>query len=183
VQLPDSQDRRAQINGARAVPLLSAALCLTRVGPPPVTSFFLPPFPCCHVSFTHLLLGSPRGSPFSHYPLISCRVYRVLSPSVYHSKAGSFPRLLPVYLDVIRHGPSLVPLSAITLTPRHPFHTLPDAITPTMHHVSRAGPYVCLSGYPVVPGGSARSHPNPKALSWLGHYQSQEAVIEAVEGG
>jgi hypothetical protein len=183
VQLPDGQDRSAQINDARAVPLLSAALCLTRVGPPPATLFFLPPFPCCHVSSTHLLLGGPRGSPFSHHPLISCRVYHALSTSVHHPKASSFSCLLPIYLDVFRRGSPPVPPSAITLPPHHSFYALPNAITPTVHHVLRAGPHVRLSRYPVIPGGSARSHPNPEVLSWLGHYQSQEAVIEAVEGG
>jgi hypothetical protein len=52
-----------------------------------------------------------------------------------------------------------------------------------MTPVLRAGPHARLSRYPVIPGGSARSHPNPEMLSWQGHYQSQEAVIKAVEGG
>jgi hypothetical protein len=125
VQLPDGQDRSAQINGARAVPLLSAALCLTRVGPPPATLFFLPPFPCCHVSSTHLLLGGPRGSPFSHHPLISCRVYHALSTSVHHPKTSSFSCLLPIYLDDFRRGSPPVPPSAITLLLRAPITPRP----------------------------------------------------------
>jgi hypothetical protein len=32
-------------------------------------------------------------------------------------------------------------------------------------------------------GGGVKSIPYPEMLSWLGHSQSQEAVIEAVGGG
>jgi hypothetical protein len=129
------------------------------------SSFHLSPTAMCHPLTSP---RGPRGSPFSHHPLISCRVYRALSTSVHHPKANSFSRLLPIYLNVFHHDSS------------------PDslyAITPTRPHVLRAGPHVRLSRYPVIPGGSARSHPNPEVLSWLGHYQSQEAVIEVVEGG
>jgi hypothetical protein len=183
VQLPDGQDRSARINGARVAPFLSAASCLTSVGPPPVISFFLPPFPCCRVSSTHLSsvalvallshtirsLPATRPAPFPH-PFLTQRRVRslIFPPSTWVPSAMVHP---------------LSPLSVITLTPRRSFHVLPVAITPTIHHVLRAGPHVRLSRYPVIPGGSARSHPDPEVLSWLGRYQSQEAVIEAVEGG
>jgi hypothetical protein len=184
VQLPDGQDRSAQINGARVVPLLSAALCLTSVGPPPIVLFSLPPFPCCRVSSTHLssvvlvALLSPTihsfpaacPAPFPHPFLTQRRVrFPVFSPSTWMSSAMVHP------LSPSLSSPSLL----ATPSTRPP----PDAITPTMHHVLRAGPYVRLSRYPVIPGGSARSHPDPEVLSCLGHYQSQEAVMEAVEGG
>ena len=51
--------------------------------------------------------------------------------------------------------------------------------TPTIHHVLHAHP----SSHSVVPGGSVRSLPYPEMLSWFDRSQSQEAVIEAVEGG
>jgi hypothetical protein len=70
VQLPDGQDRSAQINGARVVPLLSTALCLTSVDPPPVVLFSLPPFPCCRVSSIHLslvVLVALLSPPSTHF--------------------------------------------------------------------------------------------------------------------
>jgi hypothetical protein len=106
VQLPDGQDRSAQINGARVVPLLSAALCLTSVGPPPVVLFSLPPFPCCRVSSIHLssvvlvALLSPTihsfpatcPTPFPH-PFLTQRRVRspVFSPSTWMSSAMVHP--------------------------------------------------------------------------------------------
>jgi hypothetical protein len=52
-----------------------------------------------------------------------------------------------------------------------------------MRPILRAGLHAYPSSYSVIPGGSARSLPYPEVLSWLGRSQSQEAVIEAVEGG
>jgi hypothetical protein len=174
VQLPDGQDRSAQINGARVVPLPSAALCLTSVGPPPVVLFYLPPFPCCRVSSTHLSLVVLVAllSPITHSSLAT---HPLLSTSVSHPKASPFllssshlpgcllPRIIPYF-------PPLSSLSLLT-------------ITPTIHHILCDGPHVRPSSHSVVPSGSARSIPYLEMLSWLGRYQSQEAVIEAVGGG
>jgi hypothetical protein len=90
MQLPDGHDRGAQINGARAVPPFSAALCLTSVGPPPVISSFLPPFPCCRVSSIHpsslVRVVLTFFSPSTHYlPRVP-----FLSTSASHPKASSF---------------------------------------------------------------------------------------------
>jgi hypothetical protein len=108
VQLPDGQDRSAQINGARAAPLLSAARCLTSVGPPPVISFFLPPFPCCRVSSTYLS-SLVRVLSF----LSTIRSFPATRPVSFHisfSPEGEsiFSRLHPVYLTVFRHESSPV---------------------------------------------------------------------------
>jgi hypothetical protein len=106
VQLLDGQDRSAQINDARVVPLLSAALCLTSVGPPLVILFSLPPFPCCRVSSIHLssvvlvALLSPTihsfpaacPAPFPH-PFLTQRRFHspVFSPSTWMSSAMVHP--------------------------------------------------------------------------------------------
>jgi hypothetical protein len=52
-------------------------------------------------------------------------------------------------------------------------------ITPLPNPTFRVGLHTRPSSYSVIPGGSARSLPYPKVLSWPGHSQSQEAVIEA----
>jgi hypothetical protein len=114
VQLPDGHDRSAQINGARAAPLLSAALCLTSVGPPPVISLLLPPFPCCRVSSIHPLLSGRVASPSFHHPLIPA-THPVLSTSVSHPKASPF-------LPSSSHLPDCLP-----------FHES-SPVTPLCHH-------------------------------------------------
>jgi hypothetical protein len=133
VQLPDGQDRSAQINGARVVPLLSAALCLTSVGPPPVILFSLPPFPCCRVSSTHLssvvlvALLSPTihsfpaacPAPFPH-PFLTQRRVRspVFSPSTWMSSAMVHP------LSPSLSSPSLLATPSTRPPPRchHTYH-------------------------------------------------------------
>ena len=184
MQLPDGHDSSAQINDARVAPLLSAALCLTSVGPPPVISFFLPPFPCYHVSSTHLSSLVHVALLSSHHPLISCHTSRSFPHQFLTRRRACFSRLPP-------HLPGCLPpwiillssLSVITPTSLHSFHAFPDATTPTIHHVLCAGPHVRPPDYSVVPGGSARSLPYTEMLSWPGRYQSQEAVNEAVDGG
>jgi hypothetical protein len=174
VQLPDGHDRGAQIDGSRMAPTLSAALSLTRMGPPSAMSSFCPPFPCCRVPLAHPSSLARVALPSSHHPLFARHASRFfhisLSPegesvslSSPHLPGCPLPRVTPCYL----------PLSSLSLLD----------ITPTIHHVLRDGPHVRPSSYSVVPGGSARSIPYPEMLSWLGYYQSQEAVIEAVGGG
>ena len=124
MQLPDGQDRSAQINDARVVPLLSAALRLTSVGPPPVILFSLPPFPCCRVSSTHLssvvlvALLSPTihsfpatcPTPFPHPFLTQRRVHSpVFSPSTWMSSAMVHPL-----------SPSLSSPSLLAIPSTHP---------------------------------------------------------------
>ena len=58
-----------------------------------------------------------------------------------------------------------------------------SAITPTIHHDLRAGPHVRPSSHSVELDGGTRDLPYPEMLSWPGRFQSQEAVIEVVEGG
>jgi hypothetical protein len=56
-------------------------------------------------------------------------------------------------------------------------------VIPSPYPTSRVGLHTRPSSYSVIPGGSTRSLPCPKMLSWPGRLQSQEAVIEAVGGG
>jgi hypothetical protein len=104
----NGHDRSAQINDARAVPLLSAALCLTRVGPPPITLFLLPPFPCSHVSSTHLSLWSSQLSflpPSTHFLPRVPRPFHICSspkgefifPSSPHLLECFPPRFIPCF--------------------------------------------------------------------------------------
>jgi hypothetical protein len=181
MQLPDGHDRGAQINGARAAPPFSAALCLTSVGPSPVMSSPLPPFPCCRVSSIHLPSLVHVVFPSSHHPLVTCHVSRApfhvsLSPE------GEFiiSRLPPFHLMSSAMNRPLSSFShlvifLVLLIRRHHI--------PVMRLILRAGLHACPSSYSVIPGGSARSLPYPKVLSWPGRPRSQEAVIEAVGGG
>jgi hypothetical protein len=120
MQLPDGHDRGAQINGARAVPPFSAALCLTSVGPPPVISSFLPPFPYCRVSSIHPSSLVRVALPSSHHPLITCHASRSFPHQPLTRRRVRFSRLPPP-LGVFRHGSS----SVTPLTSRHSFHAPP----------------------------------------------------------
>jgi len=89
MQLSDGQDRSAQINGARAAPLLSAALCLAKVGPPPVTSLTLYPLSLvamCRLSVPPLWSAWP---PFLSITHSSPATHPLLSTSVPRLKVGS----------------------------------------------------------------------------------------------
>jgi hypothetical protein len=106
MQLPDGHDRGAQINGARAAPPFSAARCLTSVGPPPVISSSLPPFPCCRVLSLHLLLFGPRGLISFSPPTRSLPRVPLLSTSASHPKESSFLPSSSLSPDVFRHQSS-----------------------------------------------------------------------------
>jgi hypothetical protein len=146
-------------------------------------SSFCPPFPYRHVSSIHLSSLVRVALLSSHHPLISCHASRSFPHRFPTRRRVRLSRLLPIYLGVFRHGSSSVtplchhshfsPLLPCAPRCHHSYHT------PFLH----AGLHICSSRYSVIPGGSARSHPDPEVLSWLGRYQSQEAVIEAVGGG
>jgi hypothetical protein len=128
----NGHDRSALINGARAAPLLSTALCLTSVGPPPVTSLsFYPPSPVaiCHLSIPPLWLAWPPllSSPTHRLPRIPFFPHQSLT-----RRRVRFSCLHPIYLVFPFHGSSPISplLSSLSLL----------AITPTIHHVLRAGP-------------------------------------------
>jgi hypothetical protein len=117
VHLSDGQDRSAQINDARAVPLLSAALCLTRVGPPPVlySSFHLSPAAMCH---------SPT---FSSVVLVA-----LPSPTIHSLPAActaSFPHPFTTQRRV--HFPVFFPSTCMSSAMVHPPHS------PTPLHLPR----------------------------------------------
>jgi hypothetical protein len=131
MQLPDGHDQGARINGARAAPPFSAAQCLTSVGPPLVISFFLPPFPCYHVSSIHLLLPGPHGLTFFSPPTRSLPCVPLLSTSASHPKASSLLPSSSLLLDVFCHESS----SVILLSFCHSFHALI-----TRHHHPRHAP-------------------------------------------
>jgi hypothetical protein len=132
VQLPDGQDRSTQINDARVVPLLSAALYLASVGPPPVILFPLLPFPCCRVSSIHLssvvlvaLLFSTIHSfsaacptPFPH-PFLTQRQVRspIFYPSTWMSSAMVHP------LSPSLSSPSLLTTPSTCPPPSQRHHT------------------------------------------------------------
>jgi hypothetical protein len=180
MQLSDGHDRGAQINGARAAPPFSAALCLTSVGPS-----------SCHVIFP------------SAFPLLPCVIHpppllvRVASPSSHHPLAHLATCPVPFHVSLSPEGEFISPVfslhlmsSAMNRPPSSFSHlvTLPRPYNPAppfhvMRLILRAGLHAYPSSYSVIPGGSARSLPYPEVLSWLGRSQSQEAVIEAVGGG
>jgi hypothetical protein len=120
MQLSNSHDRGARINGARAAPPFSAARCLTSVGPPPIISSFLPPFPCCRVSPIHLLLPGPCGLTFFSPSTRPLPRVPLLSTSASHPKVNSFLPSSSFSPDVFRHQSS----SVILLSSRHDFHAL-----------------------------------------------------------
>jgi hypothetical protein len=153
------------------------------MGPPPCHFISLPStFPLLPCVIHSPLLFGPRGSPF--FPPSAHFLPRVpfLSTSVSHPKASSFipssphlPGCLPPWII------SQSPLSSLTFSPLLPCAPFMPSLLPCT--ILHAGLLICSSRYSVIPGGSARSHPDPEVLSWLGRYQSQEAVIEAVGGG
>jgi hypothetical protein len=118
--LSDGHDRGAQINGARAAPTFSVARCLTSVGPPPVISSSLLPFPCSRVSSIHLLLSSPRGLTFFSPPTHPLPRVPLLSTSASHPLANSFLPSSSLSPDVFRRQLS----SIILLSSCHVFHAL-----------------------------------------------------------
>jgi hypothetical protein len=122
VQLPDGHDRGAQIDGSRMAPTLSAALCLTSVGPPScfvILSSAFPLLPRVIHSSSSLVLVALL-SPTIHSFAAACPVPFHIS---FSPKGESFSRLLPIYLDVL-HGSSPVTPFVVTLTSRHhSYHT------------------------------------------------------------
>jgi hypothetical protein len=137
------------------------------------------------------------GPPFCHFILSSTfpPLSRVIHSLLLFSRRGSpfflpsahfLPRVLFLSTLVSHLVSSIFPPSTWVPSPMgHP------SVTPLCHHSlfppllpsTMSSPHVCPSSYSFVPGGSARNIPYPEMLSWLGCYQSQEAVIEAVEGG
>jgi hypothetical protein len=140
MHLSDGHDQGARINDARAAPPFSAARCLTSVGPPPIISSSLPPFPCCRVSSIHLLLPGPRGLTFFSPPTRSLPCVLLLSMSASHPKASSFLPSSSLLLYVFRHESS----SVILLSFCHSFHTLI-----TWHHHPHHAP--CPPRWPPYP--------------------------------
>jgi hypothetical protein len=145
--------------------------------------FTFPLLPC--VIYPLPLFGPGGPSPF---PLSSHRLPRI--PLLFHvslspKNESITPHLPPLPPGLFHHGSSPLSLSlCITRLPRlstcnprchHFYHTPPCPLR--LAFMSRP------SSYSVVPGGSVRSLPYPEVLSWPGRSQSQEAVIEAVEGG
>jgi hypothetical protein len=120
MHLYNGHDRGARINGARAAPPFSVARCLTSVGPPPIISYFLPPFPCCRVSPIHLLLPGPHGLTFFSPPTRPLPRVPLLSMSASHPKVNSFLPYSSFSLDVFLHQSSFF----ILLSSRHNFHAL-----------------------------------------------------------
>ena len=144
------------------------------MGPPSVISFSHPPFPCCRVSSVRLSSLARVALLSSRHPLIPCHASRSFPHQFLTPRWACLSRFPSIYLVAFHHGASFC----------HPsLSSLPLPATPTIHHDFRAGPHVSPSSYSVVPDGSARSLPYPEMLSWPGRSQSQEAVIEEVEGG
>jgi hypothetical protein len=104
MQLPDDHDRGAQINGACAAPPFSAVRCLTSVGPPPIISSSLPPFPCCRVSSIHPLSWSAWS-----YLLLTTHSFLATCPAPFHVSLSPKGEFIP---------------SVILLSSRHIFHAL-----------------------------------------------------------
>jgi hypothetical protein len=127
------------------------------------------------------------------FPLLPC----VICPSPLFSLGGPFPIsssthhlprvLFPPRQSLAKSKPiisRLLPPFACCLPPYvflcRPSHTSPllsrphsfDAITPVMRPILRAGLHAYSSSHSVIPGGSARSLPRPKMLSWPGRPQS-----------
>jgi hypothetical protein len=112
----NGHDRSARINGVcTALPLLTA-LYLTRVGPPPATLSFLPPYPSCHVSPTHLSSWSywlPFPPPSTYFlPRVPHPFHIRLSPK------GEFA------FPSSSHLPGCLPPSFILCSPlcHHTYH-------------------------------------------------------------
>jgi hypothetical protein len=167
MQLPDGHD----FNGARSPALLNCPV-INQCGPYP-HHFILPstfPLLPCVIHSPLLFVWSPLFSSSTHcLPRVPFLFHVSLSPE------GESSRLLPPFFspsDVLRHPPLILSL-------------LPCPYNPAPIHVMclHAGLHTCSSSYSVILGGSARSHPDPEVLSWLGRSQSQEVVIEAVGGG
>jgi hypothetical protein len=137
MQLFDGHDRSAQIDGARAVPPLSVALCLTSGGPSSCHFIFPSAFPLPPCVIHSLLLFGPRGSPFFSPSTHCLPCAPFLSTSVSNPKARSFLPSSPHLPGIFRHGSSSV-------TPlRHHSHFSP--LLPHASPMSSLLPYTMSS--------------------------------------
>jgi hypothetical protein len=116
---PNGHDRGAQINGSRAAPTFSAALSLTRMGPPSAVSSFCPPCPCCRVSPIHPSSLARVAFPSSHHPLIACHASRFFHISFSPKGESVSPVFAPSTWLSSAMDHHLSPLSVITLASHH----------------------------------------------------------------